>query len=219
MEGIDVTKKYIYIDESGDLGLSERSSRVLIISSLIADNPAQLDRIIKNARRHKFNKELKKAKEIKFNKSSPELREYLIKALNEINGCQAIHCIMHKGKLYSTYLKEHKDKLYNFVAGGLANNITLNADIVEIRVDKSKGKNFLRTDFNQYFEKKLRNSSVIGKINIFHSYSENFSGIQFADLLSDSAYQKFNNSDSHYMELIDNNKFPQYCIDLWKRKE
>ena len=25
---------------------------------------------------------------------------------------------------------------------------------------------------------------------------------------------KFNNSDPHYIELIVNNKFPQYCIDL-----
>ena len=30
---------------------------------------------------------------------------------------------------------------------------------------------------------------------------------------------KFNNSDPHYIGLIDNNKFPQYCIDLWKKKE
>ena len=36
-EGIEVTKKYIYIGESSDLGLSERSSRVLIISSFITD--------------------------------------------------------------------------------------------------------------------------------------------------------------------------------------
>lgn len=214
-----MTKKYIYIDESGDLGLSKASSRVLIISSLITDNPEQLDRIIKNARRNKFHKELKKAKEIKFNKSSRELREFLIRKLNETNGCQAIHCVMYKVKLSSEYLKEHKDKLYNFVAGGLADSITLNSDIVEIRVDRSKGKNFLRTDFNQYFEKKLRNSSIIDKLNIFHNYSENFTGIQFADLLSGSAYQKFNNGNSHYMDLIDNTKFPQLYVDLWKKKE
>ncbi|AGO61899.1 hypothetical protein FACI_IFERC00001G1923 [Ferroplasma acidarmanus Fer1] len=32
-----MTKKYVYIGESSDLGLSERSSRVLIISLLITD--------------------------------------------------------------------------------------------------------------------------------------------------------------------------------------
>ena len=58
-----MVNKYIYIDESGDLGLSEMSSNVLVISALIADDPRKLDRVIKNARRHKFSKELRKAKE------------------------------------------------------------------------------------------------------------------------------------------------------------
>ena len=55
-----MVNKYIYIDESGDLGLSEMSSKVLVISALIADDPRKLDRIIKNARRYKFSKELRK---------------------------------------------------------------------------------------------------------------------------------------------------------------
>ncbi len=209
-------KYYIYIDESGDLGLSEKSSRVLVISALITDTPKQLDRIIKNARRYKFSKELRKAKEIKFNKSSPELREFLITKLNETTGCQAIHCILDKGRLYSQYLKGNKHKLYNFVAGSLASVIILDSDNVEVRIDKSKGKYVLRTDFNEYFEAKLRMGSKIGKINIFHSYSENFSGIQFADILSGSAYQKFNNADSHYADMIDHSRFPQTFIELWK---
>ena len=82
-DDINLVTKYIYIDESGELGLSKMSSKVLIISALIADDSRKLDRIIKNARRYKFSKELRKAKEIKFNKSSRELKEYLIKKLIE----------------------------------------------------------------------------------------------------------------------------------------
>ncbi len=210
--------QYIYIDESGDLGLSERSSRVLVISALITDEPQQLDRIIKNARRYKFSKELRKAKEIKFNKSSHELIEYLIMKLNETIGCQGIHCILDKGKLYSKYLRGDKHRLYNFVAGSLASAIILESDNVEVRVDESKGKQFLRDDFNRYFEQKLRMGSNIGKISISHNYSENFSGVQFADILSGSIYQKFNNANSHYVDMINLSSFPQTFIELWKSK-
>ncbi|MEM0133856.1 MAG: DUF3800 domain-containing protein [Thermoplasmatales archaeon] len=211
-------KTYIYIDESGDLGLSKNSSKVLVISALITDDTKQLDRIIKNARRNKFRKELRYAKEIKFNKSSQELREYLIKKLNETTGCQGIHCILNKEKLYSSYLKVNKHKQYNYVAGYLAAAIKLNSDSVEVRVDKSKGKQVLRDDFNNYFISKLKIGSKIENINIFHSYSENFSGIQLTDILSGSVYQKFNNANSYYVNLIDSARFPQMFLDLWKQR-
>ena len=211
-----MAKAYIYIDESGDLGLSRKSSKVLVISALLTTDPGQLDRIIKNARRYKFSKELKGANEIKFNKSSRELREYLITKLNETIGCQGIHCILEKGKLYSKYLTENKHKLYNFVSGSLASAIILDSDSVEVRVDESKGKQILRDDFNRYFEPKLRMGSNIGKLSISHNYSENFSGIQFADILSGSIYQKYNSGNSHYADMINLSSFPQTFIELWK---
>ena len=213
-----MAKAYIYIDESGDLGLSRKSSKVLVISALLTTDPGQLDRIIKNARRYKFSKELKGANEIKFNKSSRELREYLITKLNETIGCQGIHCILEKGKLYSKYLRENKHKLYNFVSGSLASAIILDSDSVEVRVDESKGKQILRDDFNRYFEPKLRMGSNIGKLSISHNYSENFSGIQFADILSGSIYQKYNNGNSHYADMINLSSFPQTFIELWKSR-
>ena len=50
--------KYMYIDESGDLGTKQGSSKFLVLSALVVDDPRELDRIIKNMRRNKFKKEL-----------------------------------------------------------------------------------------------------------------------------------------------------------------
>ena len=208
--------KYIYIDESGDLGLSEMSSKVLVISALIADDPRKLDRIIKNARRYKFSKELRKAKEIKFNKSSHDLKKYLIMKLSDTAQCRCVHCVLYKSNLKSEYLRKHKDKLYNYAAGQLAKYIILDHCKVEVRIDKSKGKQILRDDFNRYFEKNLRDGSSIDEIHIFHSQSENFSGLQLADLLSGAVYQKFNNQDPSYVKLINDTTFPQHYKELWK---
>ncbi|WP_393970671.1 DUF3800 domain-containing protein [Oxyplasma meridianum] len=211
-----MAKNYIYIDESGDLGLSGKASKVLVISALISQCPKQLDRIITNARRNKFKKELAKAKEIKFNKSSQELKEWLIRKLNDANGCWATHCILIKEKVYSPYLKNDKNKLYNYVAGSIADNIKLDSYDVEVRIDKSKNKALLREDFNQYFEVKLRNGSNIRKLDIFHSHSKNFSGIQLADILAGSTYQKYNNSNSYFVDVINQKTFPNYFLELWK---
>ncbi|MHA1827131.1 MAG: DUF3800 domain-containing protein [Candidatus Heimdallarchaeaceae archaeon] len=203
--------KYMYIDESGDLGQNEGCSQYIVLSALLVDNPAPLDRIIKNMRRNRFKKQLKKAHEIKANKSSKEIIKYVLKKLNEIKNYKVFHVILEKKKLHSEFLKNNKHKLYNFVAGKLARNIILEGVDVEIRIDKSKGKQLLREDFNNYFERNLRDKSNIYKVRIFHSYSHSWSGLQFADILAWSAYQKVTFNNSEYIDLIDN----QEVYQIW----
>ena len=194
--------KYMYIDESGDLGFSKNSSKVLVISALLVEDSKDLDRIIKNMRRNKFSRELRVATEIKANNSSPDLRKHMIHKLNRLPGAANFNITFIKKHLTSEYLLNHKDKLYNFVAGKLAVNINLYDCDLEIRIDKSKGKQLLRDDFNQYFEQLLRKDSDIGRLNIHHSYSHSFSGLQFADLLAWSVYQKEERDNPEYVNLF-----------------
>src|SRR3989338_10061886 len=118
--------KYMYIDESGDLGTKLNSSKFLVLAALVIDDPKELDRIIKNMRRNKFKKELRKANEIKANRSSGEVISYMLKKLNSVSGIKVYYIVLDKSKIYSDYLRSDKHKLYNFVAGKLANNINLN---------------------------------------------------------------------------------------------
>lgn len=173
--------KYMFIDESGDLG--EIGSKYLVISCILVDDIAPLERIMKNIRRYKFKKILKKVDEIKASSSSHELIHHILKKLNDTN-FEAHFAILEKSKLYSTYLKNNKHKLYNFVAGKLGSKLIINNHDIEIRIDKSKGKQVLRDDFNNYFCKLLKLNSTIQKIKIHHSYSHGWVGLQFADILA-----------------------------------
>ena len=189
----------MYVDESGDLGMQ---SKYLILVGLIVSNPAELDRIIKNMRRNKFKKQLRKAAEIKANKSSPEIKIYMLDKLNSLKDIMVSYVVLEKKKVYSNFLKADKHKLYNFCAGKLAKNICLPKTDIEIRIDRSKGKQLLQEDFNKYFLKLLKDRSEIGKADIYHSYSQSWSGLQFADLLAWSAFQKFEHGDSSYVDLL-----------------
>lgn len=188
----------MYVDESGDLG---SQSTYLILSALLVDTPADLDRIIKNMRRNKFRKQLRKANEIKANKSSSRLIKHMIRELNGLS-YTAYFMILEKNQVYSEYLNTDKHKLYNFVAGKLAKNIVLEDIDVEVRVDKSKGKQLLREDFNTYFERYLRERSSIRTISIHHSYSHSWSGLQFADILAWSMFQRFEHGNKSYIDLL-----------------
>jgi hypothetical protein len=191
---------FIFIDESGDLGM--RGSQYLVLAALFVEDYRPLDRIIKKMRRYKFRKELRKASEIKANKSSDAVRKHMLKKLNKVPNARVFYIVLEKKKLYSEYLKDNKDKLYNYVAGKLAKNIVLEDVELEIRIDKSKGKHLLREDFNRYFLQKLREGSNHMKVTIYHSYSHSWSGLQFADLLAWCCFQKFEHGNSEYIDSI-----------------
>jgi hypothetical protein len=191
---------YLYIDESGDPGL--KGSKYLLIVALQVNDFRPLDRIIKNMRRNKFKKELSKANEIKGNKSSFEVRTYMLKELNKVENSQIYCTVMNKSHLNSKFLINDKHKLYNYVAGYLANLIEIKGH-VEVRIDKSKGKQMLRDDFDDYFREKLVHNSEIGNMQIYHSYSHAWSGLQFADIIAWSYFQKFEHKTDLYVDLID----------------
>ena len=204
--------KYIYIDESGDLGTKKGSSRFLILTALMVDKPEELDRIIKNMRRNKFKKELKKAMEIKANKSSKEMICHMLKRLNEIKNAKIFYMVLEKKKIISEYLVNNKHKLYNYVAGKLAKQIPIHDMDVEIRIDKSKGKQLLQQDFNNYLLKILKEKENLGEIKIYHSYSHSWSGLQFADILAWSCFQKFEHNNNAFIDLI---KLEQEVYHIW----
>ncbi|RLG27292.1 hypothetical protein DRN85_00860 [Methanosarcinales archaeon] len=205
-----MTLIYIFIDESGDLGLD--GSKYLVLSALIVKDYSSLDRIIKNMRRYKFRKELSKASEIKANKSSDELRRYVLKKLNEITDARVLYIVLEKKKLYSEYLRNNKHKLYNYVAGKLAREIILDGVAVEIRIDKSKGKQILREDFNKYFLRSLNDGSTICRANVHHSYSHSWAGLQFADMLAWACFQKFEHKNSEFIDLL---QLEQEVYHVW----
>ncbi len=204
--------KYMYIDESGDLGDKEGCSKHIVISALLVDDPVPLRRIIKNMRRNKFKKELKFFPELKANNLKKETIRYALQELNCIKNIQAFHMVLEKKKILSNFLKNDKHKCYNFIAGKLARNIVLDDVDVEIRVDRSKGKQVLQEDFNQYFEKCLREKSQIYNVTIQHSYSHSWPGLQFADLLAWAAFQKVENNNSEFIDIL---HISQEVYNVW----
>jgi len=199
-------QKYVYIDESGDLGAA--GSKYLVLSALVVSDYNCLDRIIKNMRRNKFKKELSKAAEIKACHSSREVILHMLRKISETSGAKVMYVVLEKKRIYSEYLKSDKNKLYNYVAGKLARNLDTKDDL-DIRIDKSKGKQLLQQDFNNYFRKILASSA---RIAISHSHSHAWAGLQFADVLAWACFQKFEHNDSSFVDEV---KIEQEVYHVW----
>ena len=68
----------IYIDESGDIGFSERSSPYFVIAALIVHDPLAIRRCFAKIRRNKLKKKYKDLPEFKFNNSGPEIKKRIL---------------------------------------------------------------------------------------------------------------------------------------------
>jgi len=204
-----VAHYFVFIDESGDLGF-EKGSKFLVLAALFVQDCDPLDRIMKNARRNKLKRFLHGATEIKANKSSDYVIRHFLEKLNTIAGCKVVFVVLEKKRVRSRFLKENAHKLYNYVAGKLARSITEDADKLTVRIDRSKGKLLLREEFNAYFRSCLRRNV---ESSIEHSYSHNFNGLQFADLLAWACFQKFEFGNSEFIDLLKLEKDVRY---LWQ---
>ena len=194
------------------MGTSEKSSKFFVISALLATEVKPLDKILRNARRYKFKKQLGNVSEVKANSSSSELKTYLIDRMNQLNNYSAFHCVVDKKINKNKIENMKKDQFYNSAAGILAGAIKINSPNVEIHVDKGTSKQISRDKFETSFNTNLRRNSTVDIVKIYHSYSEKFSGIQLVDLLAWVVFQRYNNNDPSYFNKINTSVFPQNII-------
>ncbi len=137
---------YIYIDESGDLGI--RGSKYFIIVALKTENPLPLRRIIKKVRKRKLKKSLQKIPEIKANKSPSHIRKYVLK--HTIKNEVVISAIVVEKSKILPRLYDVKNRLYNYLAGILLKNI-IPSENIEIVIDKKDTNALIREDFNEIY--------------------------------------------------------------------
>lgn len=190
--------EFIFIDESGDLGL--HGSKFFTIVALTTRDVASLSRIMKRLRERKLKKKMKELPEIKANNSDARIREFVLKKISALN-CSISAVVIPKSKVRSDLFVE-KDKLYNYLCGLLFEQISLNADVVDITIDKKHSNRLLREDFNQYIERRIKDRRSGIKVVIRHLESYASNALQAVDFVAWAVNRKFTFGESFYYDLI-----------------
>lgn len=199
--------KYIYIDESGDLGSRYSSSKYFVFAGIMVDNPKKLNNLIKKSYR-KHNK-IKEMAEIKATHTPDNVVLDILNRLNNVD-YQAFIIVFNKENMYKIDYGYDINRLYDILASQLAKIIPINQKTF-IFIDKSKNKNQI-PDFNEYFLCNLNNMENY-PVEINHVNSVNYKGLQVADLISWSTYQAFENNRYEFIEMIENKSIKIICED------
>ncbi|HME52561.1 MAG TPA: DUF3800 domain-containing protein [Candidatus Lokiarchaeia archaeon] len=187
--------QYIFVDESGDLGFTKKSSRFFVMAALITFDKNQLVHIIKNMRRRFFKKELSSIFEIKANHSSESMKRHMINKLNTLSDARALFLILDKRKASKT---RSIHEIYKRMFSKLS-ELFESSQSIEIEIDRVFTKKIFERDFKKLFTIS-ENSNAIKRVN--QGLSHESAGLQFADLLAWVGFRKFEFKDAVLHDLL-----------------
>jgi hypothetical protein len=184
----------VLIDESGDTGFKETSSRYFVLAMVVfRDRDEETGRFLQAEKTSDIIEQTKKETghkpEFHFSQCSHNIRHSFFNALNA-NSCEfeVYALVVDKNKIYSPALKANKKKFYNYLLKQLLQkNPIQNANI---KIDGKKS-----TAFKQELKAYLKRGKdgMIGKLKF--ADSKNDSLIQLADMCCSGIAYKYNRAD------------------------
>lgn len=214
----------MYVDESGDLGFSEKATKFFIIAYLACDSSitirTEMKRVLK--RLHEKKAYHSKQDELKFCKMDDYCRKIVLERIVQSNA--NIGVIVVEKRYVKSDLREKLPVLYNWlmvhnIISALIPNLELGQQI-RITFDKSLSKTRI-LDFNHYVKEKasylsyIRGNSLSPDIIISdHIDSKLEPCLQAVDSVAGAYFQKYEHSDDTYADIIKNVTSFTY---LWRK--
>ncbi len=195
---------YIFLDESGDLGFSERSSRWFVLTIVFTNNHRRVEKCVKRV--HKgLKKKYKKVKELHAYHADNITRKRVLRFLAEIEDLKVLCIVLNKKKVY-TDLKNQKVYLYNYTANILLDRmhnkkILKEREPVYIYIDQRETNKFLKQNFERYLKNNLAQKSS-NNFDIFIRPSHTEKCLQAVDFISWSIFRKYEKGDYEYYEIL-----------------
>jgi len=195
---------YIFLDESGDLGFSRKSSKWFLITVVISEDGKCLEKIVKKVWRS-LRKKHKHIGELHASNEKDTTRIKMLRMIMECDSLEIMTVILNKSKVYID-LQNQKNYLYNFTVNVLLNrlhsrNIIANGEAIDLVVDRKDTKKSLRENFINYITNPINKRKGEGFRVILHASHENKS-LQAVDFISWAIFQKYEKGDFLFYEII-----------------
>lgn len=194
---------YIFLDESGDLGFSEKSSKWFLFTIILTNDHKKIEKIIKKIRAG-LKKKYNRVHEIHAYHCKSVVKKRLLKFLAQ-EDIKILCIILNKKKVYID-LRHQKNYLYNYVANILLDRlhnkkIIDTAEPISLYIDQKDTNKFIRENFEKYLQDNFqkRGNSVVN-IKIKPSHTDRC--LQIVDFVSWAVFRKYEVGDYEYYKII-----------------
>ncbi len=204
--------KYVFIDESGDLGM--KGSDYFIMAMIVIDDEQPLEKIVKRTRQRKLRKKNRKVKELKANNNRDEVRKYVLSKLADLD-CQIYAIVVKKAKILSRFY-DIPNIFYNYVSRILITEGDVNNTELHIIIDKKYNNSILRNNFNGYVVREVESRKGVRVKEIIHGDSEAHAGLQCVDFVAWAISRKFNYDEDRFYKIIEPKILNRRRMKLWE---
>lgn len=195
---------YIFLDESGDLGFSKKSSKWFLFTLVVTGEPRKLEKVIQKARKVLSKKHKRKYSELHAYHTDEITRKRILHSIAELD-ILIVTTILNKEKVY-VGLQEQKNYLYNYTANILLDRL-LNTNLIDIKhelilvADRKDTKKNLQENFISYITSAMKERRK-GNFRMSLARSHDEKGLQAVDFISWAIFRKYERGDFDYYEII-----------------
>lgn len=200
---------WAFIDESGDLGFGQGSSRYVTFAAVITSSLSAVERIPRRIRRRRLKKSLRRIPELKFHNSSHEVRTAVLRML-AASADVRVACLVADKRSAKDRFSGRMDQLYLESCLRMANEVarlvgprgTLNLTFDARRgggiVDSGFGSRILENMTGRAVGmKNMPASARVSKLD-----SVNSGGLQVADYVAGAIQRRYERGDLRYYRII-----------------
>lgn len=197
---------HIFLDESGDLGFSKRSSKWFLFTLVVINDPLLLERVIKKARKSLKKKHKHIFSELHAYHCDDITRTRVLRALAELD-IAVVTTLLNKEKVYVD-LQNQKNYLYNYTANIILDRL-MNSKLIDgehhvsLVVDRKDTKKNLRNNFIAYITEGVSKKRE-GSFAMSLAASHDEKGLQAVDFISWAIFRKYEKGDFEFYEIIKN---------------
>ena len=174
---------YAYIDESGNSGFTKKSSKYFILTAILVEDDRVLSRVARKVYQKSQMAKLGKD-QLHATDDSDKVKKFLIDHLSKV-------------KYNVVYITVKKNKILT--------DCYLDSLIVLFKKLKNNGVDFIylaSKDNRKHVRDSIREICISLKMQITVTRPQNEKGLQVADFISWSLYQKYENNNNEFYEIL-----------------
>lgn len=194
----------VYIDESGDLGFSKKSSRFFVVVAVTFPEPEKFSRTIKRICRRRFSRH-ERSMEFKFNRSSVSTRRLVLDGIAAAMPSISWTAVLKE--CASADLRNDKDWFYAFMCSDAVSGLIgeVRSRSVQIILDRRSDNRSVRKGIDSWLTRAVQGSHrghFPPEVTVRYADSMTCTGIQAADFVAGAVFQSLERSNDVYLERL-----------------